>query len=177
MTLTEYMPSPELRPVAHVSGRTAVPLAQAWDRFVPIDLTALFMGMGPLPAVVKVHGQSGRWDKIGESRQVDLSDGTTVTEAITLSDLPKDGMARFGYTVFGFGGAFGWLTSEAQGFWVFKEVDGQTEIGWRYGFRATSILSRPIMVLILLLAWRPYMRRAMQETLHILQTEEEGLVT
>ena len=169
------MPTPDLLPVAVVSSRVPVPLPEAWARFVPIDLTALFTGMGPLPAVVNVHGQTGPWDDVGQSRKVALSDGTEVTEAITFVELPQGNFARFGYTVSGFGGAFGWLTSEAKGFWVFQEVDGQTEIAWRYGFRATSVLARPVMALILHLLWRPYMKRALARTVEILQANEKGL--
>ena len=61
---------------------TARAPADAFDAIVPIDLTAMMRGMGPLPAVTGVRDQTGPWDVAGSARTVELSDGTTVDERI-----------------------------------------------------------------------------------------------
>ncbi|MCF7702413.1 hypothetical protein [Loktanella sp. M215] len=144
-----------LGPSAVVSATANIPLAVAWERFVPIELPMVFpKAKGPIPPVVAVEGQTGRWDEVGMSRTVVLGDGARLREQITLSNPtggvpPANGSARFGYMVSGFSGPLGWMTNEARGLWQFEEVGEITKIIWTYGFKPTSVLSRPILGLII----------------------------
>jgi len=138
-------------------------LPDVWDIFVPVFLPDLFpKAIGPIPPVVDVREQTGRWDEVGQTRTVVLGDGNTAREEITYSD-PSGGqsaehMAEFAYTVSGFTGPFAWLVRSAHGRWVFTAQSGETQVVWTYGFRATNILTRPLVALLAATFWRAYMR-------------------
>lgn len=154
-------------PSTSVRDVVSVPIQQAWECFVPIELPKVFpKARGPIPPVVAVRGQDGRWDEPGRSRTVVLGNGSTVHEAITLSEpsggaAPSDGRARFGYTVSGFTGPMGRLAREARGFWLFTERDGKTHIEWTYAFIPAGALAYPILAVIIATFWRAYMRDGM----------------
>ena len=170
-------PSP-IGPSTSVSAVAAVPIAQAWGRFVPIELPQVFpRSKGPIPSVVGVEGQTGRWDEPGRSRTVVLGDGSRVHEAITRSepsggDAPAHGRARFGYTVSGFSGPLGRLAREARGLWTFEEHDGRTHIEWTYAFLPTGALARPVLALIIATFWRSYMRDGVANVVKELERSE-----
>jgi hypothetical protein len=48
--------------------------AAAFEHIVPFDLTSIFAGYGPLPAVTGTQHQVGAWDTAGQTRTVRLSD-------------------------------------------------------------------------------------------------------
>lgn len=167
-----------LGPSAVVSATADVPLTLAWERFVPIELPMVFpKAKGPIPPVVDVEGQTGRWDEVGRSRTVVLGDGARVNEQISFSDptegaAPKDGIAQFGYTVSGFSGPLGRLTREAQGFWRFEEVGNYTNITWTYGFLPTGTLARPVLSFIISAFWKRYMSDGMTNVVRVLEKEK-----
>ena len=159
-------------PKAVVTGTAAAPLTDVWDRFVPIALPDVFpSAKGPIPAVVAVEGQNGRWDTVGRTRTVVLADGMHVQEEITFSDPsngnPAQDTARFGYTVSGFSGPLSWLVSEARGYWVFESNGTHTHITWTYQFLPTSGLARPLASVIIALFWRRYMQDGMTNVTRI----------
>lgn len=150
-------------PSARVDCVIGKALPKVWDIFVPISLPDLFpKAKGPIPPVVDVQDQTGRWDEVGQTRTVVLGDGNTAREEITYS-APSGGaaaecMAEFAYTVSGFTGPFSWLVKSAHGRWVFTAQSGETQVVWTYGFRATNILTRPLVALLAATFWRAYMR-------------------
>ena len=70
---------PELTVAVTVQTRTAAPPQYAFKVNVPIDLSLVFKGWGPFPAVRGVENQTGAWDHVGTSRNPVLSDGTTAS--------------------------------------------------------------------------------------------------
>ena len=85
-----------------------------FDAIVPIDLSKMFVGHGPLPAVTGTRDQTGEWDHVGASRTVVLADGSTAHEEIAAHERPR----YFGYRVSGFTGSLRWLVSGVHGeFW------------------------------------------------------------
>jgi Polyketide cyclase / dehydrase and lipid transport len=133
----------------------------AFEHIVPIDLTAIFKGYGPLPSVTGIENQVGDWDASGQTRTVHLSDRSSVQERLTKYDYPQ----YFSYTVSGFSGLLGLLTTSANGEWWFSPNSlGQTTIKWRYVFNPRSILAVPILWLITNLLWRNYMNQAIQRS-------------
>ena len=64
-----------------VQTRTALPPDRAFQPAV--DLSLVFKGWGPFPAVRGVRNQTGAWDQAGASRNPILSDGSTATEKLT----------------------------------------------------------------------------------------------
>ena len=68
-----------------VQTRTALSPDRAFQPAV--DLSLVFKGWGPFPAVRGVRNQTGAWDKPGISRNPILSDGSVASEKLT-STLP-----------------------------------------------------------------------------------------
>lgn len=126
----------------------------------PIDLTLIFTGYGPLPAVVGVDNQSGAWDHVGVERNPRLSDGTTAHEQITDYNPPSD----FAYEVNAFTNIMNRFVHGARGSWTFTPTgDGGTAIEWTYAFQPRRFRTLAVRLLIAPL-WRPYMRRALAAT-------------
>ncbi len=66
-----------------------------FEHIVPINLSSVFTGYGPLPAVAGAQNQTGDWDAAGQTRTVLLSDGSSVQELLTKYEHPH----YFSYTV------------------------------------------------------------------------------
>jgi hypothetical protein len=144
---------------ATVTTETAVSQKVAFEHIVPIDLTTIFTGYGPLPAVIGIENQTGDWDAAGQTRLVLLSDGSAAQESLTKYEHPH----YFSYTVSDFTGALGYLASSANGEWWFSGVhSGITLIKWRYTFNAKSTFTAPILWIITQVLWRGYMTRALR---------------
>jgi len=70
---------------ATVSTTIEASIEEAFGQIVPIDLTSIFTGYGPLPAVVQTRDQSGAWDAAGRTRTVAFADGSTAQPIGTAS--------------------------------------------------------------------------------------------
>lgn len=133
--------------------------ADAFEHIVPIDLTSIFKGYGPLPSVTGTQNQVGDWDTAGQTRTVHLSDNSSVQELLTKYEHPR----YFSYTVSGFSNVLRFLISSANGEWWFTIGSlGQTDIKWRYAFNERSVLAIPVLWLITNILWRNYMRKVLQ---------------
>jgi hypothetical protein len=66
-----------------VQTRAVAPPQHAFEVNVPIDLSPVFKGWGPIPAVRRVENQTGAWDHARAFRNPVLSDGSTANEALT----------------------------------------------------------------------------------------------
>lgn len=138
-----------------VTGTAPASREQTFDAIVPIELSRVFTGYGPLPAVTSTSGQTGDWDGVGQSRLVHLSDGSSAPELINSYDRP----AGFGYRVGPFSGPFGKIVEHADGLFLFDDVDGSTDISWTYTFKARpgrGLIARPVTFL-----WRRYAQRVL----------------
>ena len=126
---------------------------------VPVDLTSIFRGYGPLPAVVGTQHQTGAWNAVGQTRTVLLSDGSSARELITKYEYPH----HFGYTVSDFTGVLRFLITSANGEWWFSSdvSSGKTNVEWRYAFTERSILAVPILWFIMKMLWYGYMDKAL----------------
>lgn len=131
---------------------------KTFEHIVPIDLKTIFTGYGPLPAVKNTRNQAGAWDTAGQTRTVNLTDGSSAQELLTKYEYPN----YFSYTVSGFTGVLRLLTTSANGQWWFKSVaPEQTLVKWRYTFNARSVWTAPILWFIATFLWRNYMRKAL----------------
>jgi hypothetical protein len=140
-----------------VSGVARTEPAAAFAAIAPVDLTRIFTGMGPLPAVVGIRGQTGAWDHVGATRTVELSDHSEAREAITAYDAP----AHFAYRLEGFTGPLRLVVAGADGAWWFSAgARGGTDVRWTYVF-----LPRPGRRWLVRAAvaplWRAYARRVL----------------
>jgi hypothetical protein len=142
---------------------------------VPIDLTTIFRGMAPLPAVSGVEDQIGRWDAVGQTRTVRLADGSSLREELTAFDSPT----HFAYTIDDLTGPLRHLVRGMKGAWWFEEEPGNdgsptTAIRWRYAFLPRSAMARPFAWVIVRLFWRRYMARALALGIEQVQGETEA---
>lgn len=134
---------------------------RAFEHIVPIDLAAIFTGYGPLPAVVRTREQTGGWDAAGQSRTVELSDGSSAQEVLTAYEYPT----RFAYTVSRFTGVLRFLAREARGeWWWFERVPDReaTAVRWRYEFVSRSRLLEPLVCAVTQWLWHGYMHKALR---------------
>lgn len=148
--------------VIEVRGRVPVAIETVFDVFLPIDLTTIMLGHGPLPGVAAVEDQTGDWNSIGESRILRLADGHGMLETLTRVDRPRG----FGYTLSNLTNVLRLLVHRFHGTWSFDDISGPNEpplvqAVWRYEFDVRSALTRPLSWLILTLFWRPYMASAL----------------
>jgi hypothetical protein len=133
------------------------PIATAFAAIVPIDLSSIFHGFGPIPGVKGTREQTGAWDHAGASRIVELSDGSEAREELTDCTAPR----HFAYRLGGFTGPFRHLVAGAEGEWWFSEDGaGATRIRWTYAFRprpGRALLVRAVVAPL----WRVNQRRAL----------------
>jgi hypothetical protein len=127
---------------------------RAWDVIVPVDLASVFTGLKPLiPAVTGTRDQTGAWDAAGQTRKIDLADGTGTAERIDVADRPN----VFSYTVGPFTGPLGRFVDHADGEFKFTEMNGGTHVRWTYVW-FPSKGGTPI-VWVLSKLWGVYARR------------------
>jgi Polyketide cyclase / dehydrase and lipid transport len=140
-----------------VSGVARADPATAFAVIAPVDLTRIFTGMGPLPAVVGTRDQPGAWDHVGATRTVKLSDGSEAREAITAYAAP----AHFAYRLDGFTGLLRLVVDGADGAWWFSpSAGGGTDVRWTYVF-APRPRRRWLVRVALAPVWRLYARRVL----------------
>jgi Polyketide cyclase / dehydrase and lipid transport len=109
-----------------VQTRAAAPPQHAFMVNVPIDLSLVFKGWGPFPAVREVKNQTGEWDHVGASRNPVLSDGTIANETLTEYTVGHS----FAYEVTGFTNILGKLVEGVRGEWTFTPDGEGTIIRW-----------------------------------------------
>jgi hypothetical protein len=114
-----------------VQQRAAIPPSRAFEIITPIDLSLVFKGWGPFPAVRGVNNQSGEWDDVGASRNPVLSDGSTATERLTEYTAGHS----FGYELTGFTNVLRRLIHGVRGEWTFTPDGDGTVIRWTYEFK------------------------------------------
>lgn len=139
------------------STSSALPVDEAYARVLSMQLSLLFTRFGPLPAVTGVRDQDGAWDRAGQTRVVELGDGSEMTEEL-VSVQPG---VRFDYRLTGLTGPVRFLVDHVDGRWAFdpKAAGGTTVIwSWRMHPRTTAAYPG---VLALGLLWRGYARRAL----------------
>jgi hypothetical protein len=149
---------------AEVSTTIRAPLAMTFELLVPIDLTRILCGYGPLPAVRAVEDQIGAWDTPGQTRTIRLADGSSLREELVAVERPH----HFAYHVGELTGPLRLLTRGLRGAWWFEEISAPgtgaplTAARWRYVFEQRSLLTRPLASLVVRLLWQPYMAQALE---------------
>ncbi|WP_051471106.1 SRPBCC family protein [Patulibacter minatonensis] len=145
-----------------VTATAKVPPQRCFDAIIPIDLTAMMQGYGPLPAVSGVRDQVGPWDTPGSTRVVELADGNETPERIVAVAQPE----AFHYRVGPFTGPLGRLVAHVDGSFLFDATaDGGTVVSWTYAFRPRRGGSLPVRGLAPL--WRRYATQSLQRAVAI----------
>jgi hypothetical protein len=139
-----------------------------FDWFIPIELPRILTGWGPVPAVIGTRDQSGPWDTVGSRRTVELADGSTAHERVTLYERPS----AFGYTVDGFSGTVRHAAVEGRGRWTFDAAGPEaTDVRWTYTFQARSRAAALLLTPVVKIAWRGFMARALQRLAELARDE------
>ena len=129
---------------------------RTFDTLTPSDPSHFYPKFLIIPATIGVENQTGAWDTVGQTRTLQLSDGSSVVE--TTKEVDRPGF--FAYELTNFTKAFGSIVDHARAEWHFDAVEGGTRITWTYSF-----FGRPgrgwIIALIVKLAWAAYMRKVM----------------
>ena len=138
--------------IVEVQRELSVPAHDIFDTFMPIDLTQIMTGFGPLPGVSNIENQSGPWDSVGTERTIRLADGNTMTEVLTEVQRPTG----FSYTLGNLTNVLRFLVHRFHGSWCFDTISADGEPSrvrttWRYEFDVRSRLTRPIAWCILTL--------------------------
>ena len=155
--------------VIEVQRELSVSPAVVFDTFLPLDLTEIMTGYGPLPAVSGIEDESGPWDAVGAERTIRLADGHSMLEVLTSVQRPT----KFSYTLSNLTNVLRFLVVRFHGAWSFEDASAEegacrVRATWRYEFETRSILTRPIAWLILILFWRPYMGRGFDRAIKML---------
>ncbi|HEX8006887.1 MAG TPA: SRPBCC family protein, partial [Trebonia sp.] len=140
-----------------VQTRSTLGPEDAFRLNVPIDLSLVFTGWGPFPGVRVVRNQTGAWDAVGQSRNPDLTDGSTAFERITEYTAPSS----FAYEVTGFTNALRLLIEGVRGEWTFTPDGDGTVIRWTYEFKPLPgrvVLLRQIVAPL----WKQYMQTGVE---------------
>lgn len=152
-------------PAATVRGHASVPPRDAYDRLIAADLPALLTGYGPLPGVTAVAETGCVWGRVGATRTIALSDGSSARERVSVADRPAAPHAagRFAYRVSGYTNALRLLARHADGDWRFApDGRGGTAIVWTYTFRPRSkALAAPLWPVVAG-PLRGYMKRVLR---------------
>ncbi|WAL68000.1 SRPBCC family protein [Amycolatopsis cynarae] len=141
-----------------VQNRTHLSPEDAFRIIVPIDLSLVFKGWGLFPGVRGVKNQTGAWDAAGQSRNPDLTDGSTAFERLTEYTAPHS----FAYEITGFTNVLRRLVSGVRGEWTFTPDAEGTLIRWTYEFKPLP-RRRWILHRIVTPLWRRYMRHGIDD--------------
>lgn len=144
-----------MKPVSVTVEQLAlVPPDVAFDAIIPVDLRAIFTGLGPLPAVTGTSDQVGAWDASGDTRMVLLSGGATMSECLT--DVRRPDVCA--YEVTPQKGPLKLIVHHIDGQFAFAPADGgSTRITWTYSFAARR--GRRAALLLLAPVWRRYAKQ------------------
>ncbi len=140
-----------------VQTRTTLAPRDAFRLNVPIDLSVVFKGWGPFPGVRGVKNQTGAGDGVGQSRNPELTDGSTAAERLTEYTAPSS----FAYEVTGFTNALRRLIEGVRGEWTFTPDGDGTLIRWTYEFKPLPhriFLMRRIVAPL----WQQYMQQGVE---------------
>jgi hypothetical protein len=150
-----------------VQTRASIPPNRAFDIIAPIDLSLVFKGWGPFPAVRGVNNQTGTWDHARPSRNPDLSDGSTATERLTEYTVGHS----FAYELTDFTNVLRRFVHGVRGEWTFTPDGDGTVIRWTYEFKPLGgryfLVHRGLAPL-----WRRYMQAGVEAAARV--AEERG---
>ncbi|MGC5221430.1 SRPBCC family protein [Micromonospora sp. DT81.3] len=119
--------------------------------------TPVFQAWGPFPGVRRSDNQTGDWDAVGQTRNPDLTDGSTADERLTELTPPHS----FAYELTNFTGPLRHLIAGVRGEWTFTPDGETTVVRWTYEFKP---LPGRVGLFRLVVAplWRLYAKASLQ---------------
>jgi Polyketide cyclase / dehydrase and lipid transport len=124
----------------------------------------VFKGWGPFPGVTGARNQTGPWDAVGQTRNPELTDGSTAFEMLT-EITPGH---SFAYETTGFTNMLGRLIEGVRGEWTFTPDGTGTLIRWAYEFK--PLPGRHLVLKwIVVPLWRHYMQNGLTNSARVAQ--------
>jgi Polyketide cyclase / dehydrase and lipid transport len=142
-----------------VQTRSWVSPADAYRVIVPLDLSLVFKAWGPFPGVNGASNQTGAWDAAGQTRNPELTDGSTAFELLT-EVTPGH---SFAYETTGFTNILGKLIEGIRGEWTFTPDGSATLIRWTYEFKPLPGRYQVLKWIVVPL-WRHYMQNGLNNS-------------
>jgi hypothetical protein len=140
------------------------PPAEALEIIAPMDLSLIFKGWGPFPAVRGANNQTGVWDTPGRTRNPDLSDGTTAIERLT-EYTPGH---SFAYELSGFTNMLSRFVCKVRGEWTMTPDGPGAIVRWTYSFY--PLPNRRLLVRrVLAPLWRRYATKSLHNAVAIVE--------
>ena len=142
-----------------VEQSRAIPVAvsDAFAKTLPMPLPTLFhRWYGPIPPIKAVHGQTGDWSAVGQTRSIALTGGGGMRETLTRVDAPH----AFGYTLTDVKGAMAPLIDHVEGLWKFDEHGTGTKVTWQWTLHPKSAFTAPALPVFARI-WRGYANQAL----------------
>jgi hypothetical protein len=157
-----------------VSATIAAPRAPlyAWlvRRVLADELQTVSKSSLGIAGVERASEATGPWDVPGSSHIVYTSDGSQAREEVTAAEAPH----RFAYRVTEFTQPMiRRLATQAHGEWRFTDAGTGTLVRWDYAFEASAPWALPVLLPLIKLLFRRYMR----STLRSIQARAEAEVT
>jgi hypothetical protein len=149
-----------------VKAHSKAPQQKAFDIVLPIDLPQVFTGYGPIPAVKSVEHFDDGWNAAGQSRQINLADGSHGIEHMLTFENGKS----FGYEIRPFTGLVGSFVDHAEGEWSFTPDGDGTTVQWSYTWVPKRFGAPALWPLTKL--WRPYAQRVVERCAKVAETAE-----
>lgn len=145
-----------------VTASIAVPRALLYEWLVPgvfaDELDTVLRDEAGLPGVTRTTGTTGPWNVAGSTRIVHLSDATFCRETVKVATAPD----YFAYRLTEFSSRIiRLLVSEANGQWWFTDEGAGTRAKWTYTAESRFFLATPVLVPVIKILWRRYMRSAL----------------
>ena len=144
----------------------STPLKETFELVGSIDPTHFYKKYGPLPAVMEVREAKGKWNKVGSTRLLLLSDWGSVRERVTDVRTPT----FFAYDSKDFQKIFGRLVYGSRAEWSFAEVPGGTLVHWNYSFHPRPKQALAVRAIVLFF-WGPYMHKTLRKIVREVELE------
>jgi hypothetical protein len=145
-----------------VTATIAVPRALLYEWLIPgvfaDELDTVLRDEAGLPGVTRTTGTTGPWNVAGSTRIVHLSDATFCRETVRVATAPD----YFAYRLTEFSSRMiALLVSEANGQWWFTDEGSGTHAKWKYTAESRFFVTTPILLPVIKILWRRYMRSAL----------------
>jgi Polyketide cyclase / dehydrase and lipid transport len=150
-------------------GRTVLEPATAFKIVMPIDLPSVLPRWGFFPGVRGVRDQTAAWDRVGTTRRLDLTDGSSAVEKLTEYDPGRS----FAYEVTNITSVLGRLVFGVRGEWTFTTDGPGTVIRWTYEFKPRPGMLVPVRF-GLAAPWRAYMNAGLGRVIAAAESAVKG---
>lgn len=134
-----------------------------WEWFTALPSSGPFASAGPFSGVLAASPPSGPWTSVGSSRELRLTNGSVVREVVTAARPP----VLLASSLSGFGGALGKLAIAADATWGFVDVQGHTQLSWRFRLTPRNCAVSVVLALIVPV----WLRRQMNASLLSMKRE------